>query len=272
MTWAVFRERGAQVKIGSFLPQSTLSSSCEGPVGITVQVLLGLIVIFLGFLIARLWAVSSRGLRYWMPAWKFWWPFLSGDLKIVMSKFNEFNDWEASGLVGVGGMQAAIETVKLFDDLGLRRIGRKMDIVYHDQADGNLYESNIVCIGGPDANSVTKLILTKVDHTFSPGDPERNEVSFLDTKTGKTYDPEPGFDHGLIIKTRSPFNERRQMLVLIGNFGYGVWAAARLMSSKQFLHHKCVRGGRSFECVLRAKVIKGVPWELEIIDARELST
>jgi hypothetical protein len=40
-------------------------------VGITVQVLLGLIVIFLGFLIARLWAVSSRGLRYWMPAWKF---------------------------------------------------------------------------------------------------------------------------------------------------------------------------------------------------------
>ena len=180
---AVFRERGAQVKIGSFLPQSTLSSRCEGPVGITVQVLLGLIVIFLGFLIARLWAVSSRGLRYWMPAWKFWWPFLSGDLKIVMSKFNEFNDWEASGLVGVGGMQAAIETVKLFDDLGLRRIGRKMDIVYHDQADGNLYESNIVCIGGPDANSVTKLILTKVDHTFSPGDPERNEVSFLDAKT-----------------------------------------------------------------------------------------
>jgi len=143
MTWAVFRERGAQVKIGSFLPQSTLSSSCEGAVGITVQVLLGLIVIFLGFLIARLWAVSSRGLRYWVPAWKFWWPFLSEDLKIVMSKFNEFNDWEASGLVGVGGMQAAIETVKLFDDLGLRRIGRKMDIIYHDQADGNLYESNI---------------------------------------------------------------------------------------------------------------------------------
>jgi len=241
-------------------------------VGIVVQVLLGLIVIFLGFLIARLWAVSSRGLRYWMPAWKFWWPFLSGDLKIVMSKFNEFNGWEASGLVGVGGMQAAIETVKLFDDLGLRRIGRKMDIVYHDQADGNLYESNIVCIGGPDANSVTKLILTEIDHTFNPGDPERNEVSFLDAKTGKTYDPDPGFDHGLIIKTRSPFDERRQILVLIGSFGYGVWAAARLMTSKQFLHHKCVKGGRSFECLLRAKVIKGVPWEIEIIDARELST
>ena len=71
-----------------------------------------------------------------------------------MSKFNEFNRWEASGLVGVGGMQAAIETVKLFDDLGLRRIGRNIDIVYHDQADGKLYGSNIVCIGGPDANSL----------------------------------------------------------------------------------------------------------------------
>jgi len=238
--------------------------------GVVVQVLLGLIITFLAFLIGRLWALSRRGLPYWR-AWRFWWPFLSGDLKIVMSKFNEFNRFEASGLLGVGGMQAAIETVKLFDDLGLRNIGRKIDIVYHDRADRDLYDFNLVCIGGPDANTVTRLLLSSINLTVNPGNPERYDVSFTDTKTEKTYDPDPAYDYGLIIRTRSPFNERKHILILIGNYGYGVWAAAKLMSSKGFLHRPYVKRGLDFECVLRAKVIEGVPWEPEIIDVRELS-
>lgn len=246
---------------------------------IVVQILLGLIVTFLGFLIGRAWKISQRRRPYW-SARRFWRPFLSGDVKIVMSKFNEFNEWEASGLVGVGGMEAAIGAVKLFDDLGLRSVGRKMDVVYHDRTDRHLYESNLVCIGGPDSNEVTKLILSRIDHTIMLGIPELHLISFIDTKTHKEYGPIPDpdsqeavsvkFDHGVIVKAPSPFDRRRYILLLAGNYGYGVWAAIKLMSSPQFLHHPYVKNGLNIECLFRSEIVNGVPMEPEIIVVREV--
>lgn len=248
---------------------------------VVVQILIGLIIIYLGFLVGRAWRYS-RTLRPYWRAWRFWRPFLSGDMKIVMDKFNEFNEWEASGLVGVGGMEAAIGTVKLFDDWGLRNLGHSIDLVYHDQADGHLYESNLVCIGGPDANNVTDLILDKVDRTIILGVPEKHYFTFIDIETDEKYGPSPDldcqesthvtFDHGVVIKAQSPFARRKYVLILAGNYGYGTWAAVKLLRSPQFLHHPYVKLGLNIECLFRTEVIKGIPQEPEIIVVREIFT
>ena len=74
------------------------------------EVLIGLLTTFIGFVIGFTWRMSRRQVTYWR-ARRFWRPFVSGDLKIVLARFREFDSWEPSGLVGVGGMQAAAELV-----------------------------------------------------------------------------------------------------------------------------------------------------------------
>src|SRR5690242_4400957 len=117
------------------------------------QVLIGLLTTFIGFLLGLAWQMSRRQITFWR-ARRFWRPFFSDDMKIVMSRFREFDGFEASGLVGVGGMQAAAELVSVLDDVGFRRMGRAINIVYHDQLPGDLSGVNVVCIGGPDGNQV----------------------------------------------------------------------------------------------------------------------
>ena len=74
---------------------------------VSEQIVIGVIAIFTGFIISLTWEAGRRGRVYWR-AWRFWHPFLSGDVKIIVDKFDKFTDWEASGLVGVGGMQATL--------------------------------------------------------------------------------------------------------------------------------------------------------------------
>jgi hypothetical protein len=141
------------------------------------QVLIGLLTIFIGFILGSTWQLSRRTLLYWR-ARRFWRPFVSRDLKIVVGRFiREFSAFEASGVVGVGDMQAAAEVVSFFDDIGLRRLGSAIDIVYHDQLTGDLYDGNLVCIGGPDSNRVSDLILKKIGHTIDVGDGQGSVIS-----------------------------------------------------------------------------------------------
>ena len=248
---------------------------------IAEQILIGLVTTFAAFLIAVTWKMSRRRWIYWR-AWRFWRPLFSGDVKIVVDRFDQFNSWEASGLVGVGGMQATAEIVSFLDDLGLRSAGREVDIIYHDRADGNIYSSNLVCIGGPDANSVTKLILERIEPGISLGIPERHNIAITDVKNGRSYVPEidPGgldgtrvtLDHGVVIKGQNPFNQKRCVLIVAGSFGFGTWAAAKLLSSRQFLANPLVKRGLDIECLFRSVVIDEIPQEPEIILIREVTT
>jgi hypothetical protein len=248
--------------------------------GIAEQVLIGLVTTFAGFLIALTWRMSRRHWIFWR-AWRFWRPLFSGDVNIVVARFDQFNSWEASGLVGVGGMQAAAEIVSFLNDLGVQGAGRKTDIVYHDRADGELYGSNLICIGGPDANSVTRLILEKLEYGIRLGIPEQHDITITDVKNGRSYVPEVEhvargetrvtLDHGVVIKEQNPFNRERCILILAGSFGFGTWAAAKLLRSRQFLANPLVRKGVNVECLFKSEIIDEIPQEPEIITIREVS-
>jgi hypothetical protein len=243
------------------------------------QILIGLLTTFIGFLLGVAWQMSRRRITYWR-ARRFWRPFFSGDMKIVMARFREFDAFEASGLVGVGGMQAAAELVSLLDDLGLRRMGRNIDIVYHDQLPGDLYGVNIVCIGGPDGNQVTRRILERIEHTIALGDPQRHEISIRDANTDEVYNPERELDregrknvtldYGLLVKAPNPFDPRRTVLVFAGSFGYGTWAGVKLARSPQFLRSPLVSQGSAVECLYRTEVIEEIPQQPDIVLIRPI--
>lgn len=62
---------------------------------IAEQILIGLVTTFAAFLIALVWRMSRRRWIYWR-AWRFWRPLFSGDVKIIVARFDQFNSWEAS--------------------------------------------------------------------------------------------------------------------------------------------------------------------------------
>src|ERR1700693_4248616 len=114
-------------------------------------------------------AISSKGFRdirrWWVyrKARRFWRPLVSGDLKIVLGRFTRFGEWdatkwEATGLVGMGDVHAATLVESLLEDLGVRRLGQTFDIVDHDQIQVDLSNTNLICLGGPDVNYITRRI------------------------------------------------------------------------------------------------------------------
>lgn len=245
------------------------------------QVLVGLLTIFIGFALGFTWQVTRRRLLYWR-ARRFWRPFISKDLRIVVGRFDkEFHAFEASGVVGVGDMQAAAEVVSFFDDLGLRRLGSSIDIVYHDQLAGDQYGANLVCIGGPDSNIVTTEILNEINHTIEIGDRARNTIEMKDNQTGNIYFPKTEddrggkpvviVDHGLLVQAPNPFDPRHKVMIVAGSYGYGTWAGVKLARSPQFLRSQPGPNGSGIECLYETKILREIPQQPRIILLREIS-
>jgi hypothetical protein len=159
------------------------------------QIPIGLAITFIGVVIGAVWKTARRSGVYWRNP-RFWKPLLSGRVVIVADKFDSENapqlrGWEASGLVGGGGMQAALEIVKLLEDLGLQRVGHKASIVYHNEDDeiGKALKCNLFCIGSPDANTVTAKILDDIGYRIP-----NNRGFSPSLRPGRIYDRNSGVD------------------------------------------------------------------------------
>lgn len=244
---------------------------------IVSQILIGLLTTLVGFALGFTWQLSRRSIIYWR-ARRFWRPFVSGQSKIVVGRFREFDTFEASGLVGVGDMQAAAEVAAFFAELGVRRGANAIDIVYQDQFSGDLYGANLISIGGPEGNRVTERILRRINHSikFDSGS------SLRDTETDTVYNPEfetegEGrktlvLDYGLLIKAPNPLDPRHTVMIIAACYGYGTWAGARLARSSQFLHTELAEQGEAIECLFKVEVIEEAPQIPNIVLTRRISS
>ncbi|MDX6333983.1 MAG: hypothetical protein QOG05_1323 [Streptosporangiaceae bacterium] len=250
------------------------------------QVLIGLTVTFIGFVIGAAWKSAKLSFAYWRNP-RFWKPLSSGKVVIVADKFDKHNapklrGWEASGLVGGGGMLAALEVVKLLDDLGLQRVGRKFSIVYHNEDDtiGHDLKSNLFCIGSPDANTVTAKILNDIGYRI----PENRGFS-ASLRPGRIYDRNTGVnagegegeavDYGRLIKVRNPNVKNRCVFILWGNSGYGTWGAANLLRLPQLREElkdrPSVRRGQDVEFQFQINIDGRVAQDPVVTRVTELS-
>jgi hypothetical protein len=165
----------------------------------------------------------------------------------------------------------------VLEDLRLLRVGRKASVVYHN--DGKVddaLESNLFCIGGPDANSVTAGILNDIGYRipenrgFSPG-----------LQPGRIYDPNSGadagegqgeaVDYGRLIRVRNPYKKDRCVFILWGNSGYGTWAAAKLLHSQQLRDSVSVKRGLDVDIQFKTRVTGRVAHEPTVTQVTELS-
>jgi hypothetical protein len=247
-------------------------------VTVVIQVLVGLLTTFIGFVIGSITQAFRQRVVYWR-ARPFWKSFVSGDTKLIVGRFKELDSWEASGLTGVGDMRAIVELKAFLDGLHSKP-GHSPEILYADQITGEVYGSNLICVGGPDANPATKRILSEIHHTICQEDPERHIVSMRDTETGEVYSPRMDADDvegyalktdvGVVIRTVNPFNAQSSVLLIFGSFGYGTWAGAELVRSKQFLVNRSEARMPAVEFLYETLVLQGVPQLPNIVVTKQL--
>jgi len=216
-------------------------------------------------------AIRHLGSIHSPPA-PFWEPFLSPRSRIVLGRFPKFSRFEPSGLIGLGDAVCLTEVCSFLRS----RYNFELPVRYADRLDGGEFGADLITIGGPDANSITKQLLGSLPTGLSMGDPGEHEVWFASKASGKSFAPnisgsgEVTLDYGVIIRARHPSSGNSRVLALLGCFGFGTWAAGRCIVSDKFLSHEVVSAGSDLVCIVKTEIFRGVPQSSVILELRPI--
>jgi len=158
---------------------------------------------------------------------------------------------EASGLMGKGDHEAIVRI-----QAGLARVGLRATLpVRSDHELGEHKLDNLIVVGGPDVNVVTKDLLTRLrcGLAISRGEHDRNVVEDLrhGIHYSTKYDNSRLQDYGIIVKAPSPYQSGRVVVIVAGAYGHGCIAAGHLaVTAVKELSDYGRRYSRGFECVV----------------------
>jgi hypothetical protein len=217
-------------------------------VGQLVNVLAGLATTLLGYIIGRVWQRVVDQIPY-RRARVFWRPLFTSQIQVVVSRFESPSFNEPTGLVG-GGDAIALREISAY----LSRIGfRKHKVVYVDEA-GLDRKNNLILLGGPDANAVTRDALKLIGARFQlvdpgPGHPAEirdtapveSHATLSGARTAvRAYAPTADTDYGVVIRARNPFNPEKWLVIFAGAYGYGTWGGVELALSDHAFLRQCL--------------------------------
>jgi len=257
-------DEGAPDEPGLYILSSIISLQSLGD--LTINLLAALI----GYSIARLVSLL-RFLRQTASARRFWRPFAGDTLRIFIPVWDaEFEDWERSGLAGVGSVKALLALEEQLREIRFPR----HEVCYSSDLRGSDRTGNLVLIGGPDANALTAEVLERLNVTIEnvPG-----SVSFRDRKNGAVYSPREilgddrqMIDYGSIIRAANPHAPKHSVLILNGSFGAGTYAAARFACHLEGKSQPVIDSSEGFEILFRVEVLQKEPQAPDVLVARQL--
>lgn len=217
--------------------------------GQLVNILAGLATTLLGYIIGRIWQRIVDQIPY-RRARVFWQPLFTSQIQVVVSRFESPSFPEPTGLVG-GGDAIALREISTY----LSRIGfRRHKVVYVDEASLDR-KNNLILLGGPDANAVTRDALQLIDARFQlidpgPGHPaeirdtgpaeSRGTIRTSARAAVRTYVPTADSDYGVVIRARNPFNPEKWLVIFAGAYGYGTWGGVELALSDHAFLRQCL--------------------------------
>jgi hypothetical protein len=210
-----------------------------------VNISFGLVTTLVGYIIGRIWQRVLDQIPY-RRARRFWASAVSGRLEIVVSRFTLDEFSEPTGIIGGGDALALRDLESFFRKMGVK----KFEVTYVDEPGLNR-ENNLILLGGPGTNKVTRDALELVKSRFKivdpgPGSPiEINDLAptpdaqMVSTgvvaSTPSRYFASKDIDYGIIIRARNPFNRRKGVIIIAGAYGYGTWGGVRLALDEGFL-------------------------------------
>lgn len=205
---------------------------------------------------------------------KFWTPFIEGGLQIVLGRFREFDAFEQSGVLGVGDAIAMTELKSHIESIGFSGI----PISFADRLDGDSLKTNLVLLGGPDANRLTREAAKRINSTLTFGNPDRYEIALYDGTNGRAFVPRRNIkgavenDFGIILLCKNPFALQKRVLLCAGSFGYGTWACVRFILSEVFLDNPGVVKGAGVEFLIETDILWEAPQHIKAHIIRELKS
>jgi len=127
------------------------------------EIFWGIVSAFVAFLLGLAWerltqlAVNYRARRFWRP-------LIAEKMSVVLGRFRDLPGFEASGVIGAGDNIALKHLADYFIRIGFKRF----TVLYNDQFGWNdvtevsPLKGNLILIGGPDANRLTRDVLERV--------------------------------------------------------------------------------------------------------------
>jgi hypothetical protein len=219
------------------------------------------------FALGRAWPrlkvaiASRRAKRFWRP--------IVGDAVRVVVGHHELPAWEASGLLSLGEAKAIEALREHFRRLYLGDVTP----VFADNLRGEMLNTTMLVLGGPDMNWISRELWERVTTRWSFADPARHNVAIVDDRSESVIVPRRGpagemvEDHGLILKVRNPFGPRgggKSVMVFAGCFGYGTLGAVQFAVTSEFSDHEVVRTHDELECLISVPILNGVGQEPEL--------
>ena len=229
--------------------------------GIAAKGIIGLATFLLG-VVAR-WAWAWAKARYAAhKANRLWRPMLDAHIVIVTAVFASPADraFEQSGLMGVGDARALTALEDWFKSIRFRDYELRYS---HDTSGEVLKRSNLICIGGPDANFLTRDALGRLELIADILErPDVPKASFRNEGEG--------LDYATVCFVPSPYADERRILFLFGEIsGYGTWAATKSVTTKPIAMPKFGIGG--FSAFLRTEVVLKHPQHVSLLDFRPIA-
>jgi TIR domain len=203
------------------------------------------------------------------------WDSLNRDSLVIVAPrwIEEFEHWERSGAVGYGDARALMELAS-----GTARIGIvNVAIRFHDLLHPDDVDANLILVGGPDANHLSKQFFDVNATTFGWPSSSSHVISLRDERDGVDYHPGVGLDgslgkdFGLVIRGSNPAHPKKDALLLAGCWGFGTWASARMAFLPQLNAHELVNGTGHFEALVETDVQDDNLWDVNLLDVRGIN-
>jgi hypothetical protein len=204
-----------------------------------------------------------RGRRR-MP--EFWKGFSKGRTRVVVGTNQDVVP------MAVEDAMALSEIQSFFTELHFA----KPELIYASQLSAEDWKENLIVLGGPESNRVSKHLSAGVGATFRCEACNDLGLIVLDLEEGRIRLPEPYgeatdvfHDHVLIYRMTNPYNREAQILVVAGRPGHGTCAGVRYLLSDEFLDDESSTQ-TSFELLLRSEIHFGVPRHVSRVVIRSL--
>lgn len=222
------------------------------------------------------WSATNARRRLRLLRARRFWRALGGRRPFIVLGAHDFGPqrrWARAGVVGMGDIGALVEI-----EAQLRKLGFAGKIAESKQLSPRDLSSDLVLIGGPVANAVTRTMLAKLNgvlsYTFAD-DPDHEAAVVHDLRSGRVLAPQydesgyPVSDYALIIRTPNPLApDKAEIVIVAGCWEHGTVAAAEKLGDRKFLRR--LKKLKHFEVSVETTVVNGAHYNTKVGETRKI--
>jgi hypothetical protein len=234
------------------------------------DVALNLLAALLGALLLALWRRVHVRLRY-RASRAFWLPLLRPPCHIVLAEFHSdtIHNFELAGLTGLGEFYSVVRMISEFSG---SQLPTNLPLSTEGQSSPEMLTENLIILGGPDVNAFALKMMNASIASVAIVRNQQDKNIVVDLDSGVEYGPSVSSatvsgkdvdvirDYGLIIRTKNPFNARREVLIISGAYGYGVIAGMQVcLEEASLLQDFLSRNSEGLECIVSYSITDSPP-------------